>query len=128
MRGWLFLLAACVPVGAIAAGEPVRFQADIAPVLKTRCAVCHLTGSEAGKLALHPKAARASLVGRKSGESSFLLVAPGKPDVSYLLMKLEGTHVARGGKGARMPFGQTPLDAATIAKMRAWIVAGAPDN
>lgn len=128
MRGWLFALAACVPVGALAAGDQVHFQTDIAPVLKTRCAVCHLTGSEAGKLALHPRAARASLVGRPSSESPFLLVAPGKPEASYLLMKLEGTHVSRGGKGARMPFGQTPLDGATIAKIRKWIAAGAPDD
>ena len=119
-----------LPVAALSAeAPPVSFRTDIAPLFKTRCAVCHLNGSEAGKLALHPRAARASLVGRKSGESTLQLIAPGKPDASYLVMKLEGTHIARGkGSGARMPFGQAPLDAAAIAKVKNWITAGAPDN
>lgn len=126
MKGLTFALAALLATPA--AARPVSFATDIAPMLKTRCAVCHLTGQEAGNIALHPKAAYASLFRRKSGESSWLLVDPKKPDTSYLVMKLEGTHLKKGGKGARMPFAAPPLDAATIALIRRWISEGATNN
>jgi hypothetical protein len=54
-----------------------------------------------------------------------LRVAPGKPDESYLVMKLEGTHIAGGGSGSHMPFGGAPLPPETIAKFRTWIEKGA---
>lgn len=122
------ILALAVLLATPAAAKPVSFATDIAPTLKIRCAVCHLTGQEAGNLALHPKAAYASLFKRKSGESSWLLVDPKKPDTSYMVMKLEGTHLKKGGKGARMPFAAPPLDAAIIAMIRRWISEGATNN
>ena len=130
MKRRLAALVAWVATAAFAApdGTGVTFKQSIVPVLKSKCAACHLTGQEAGRLALHPDAAHASLVGAKSNEADLLLVKPGAPDQSYLLMKLQGTHLQRGGQGARMPFGAPPLDAETIAKVREWIAAGAPDN
>ena len=47
-------------------------------------------------------------------------VAPGDPDNSYLIQKLEGT-----APGAQMPFGGTPLDPAIISNIRTWISNGA---
>jgi hypothetical protein len=113
---------------AAQADTGVSFKQSLAPVFKSKCAACHLTGQEAGRLALHPGAAYGSLVGVKSSEVDLLRVKAGAPDESYLLMKLQGTHVKQGGKGARMPFGGPPLDDETIAKVRDWIAAGAPDN
>lgn len=49
----------------------------------------------------------------------------GKPDDSYFIMKLEGTHVAAGGSGWQMPLSAAPLDKPTIAKFRKWIADGA---
>lgn len=128
---YLFLL----PVGvaftaaAMAAAPAPKFKTDIVPILKTRCAVCHMTGTEPGKLALHPPAAYASLVNVQSNEAPALKrVLPGKPEKSYLIMKLEGTHIAKGGKGARMPFGSAPLKPEEIAKFKAWVKAGAKNN
>lgn len=122
------MLAVAAMLATPAATKPVSFATDIAPMLKTRCAVCHLTGQEAGNLALHPKAAHANLFKRKSGESAWALVDPKRPDGSYLVMKLEGTHLKKGGKGARMPFAAPPLDAATIVLIRRWISEGATNN
>jgi hypothetical protein len=110
------------------ASPAISFKAEIAPLLRQRCATCHLTGKEAGAMALHPKAARASLVDRQSTESDYLLVRPGAPEESYLIMKLEGTHLAHGGSGARMPFGSPPLKPADIDRIRRWIAEGAADN
>ncbi|MGK2286265.1 hypothetical protein [Pedomonas sp. V897] len=123
----LLPLGLLVPSVALA-GEPVSFQRDIVPVLRTRCATCHMTGREAGNIALHPGAAYASLVNVSSVSSKHLRVKPGAPEDSYLMMKLDGTHLDAGGKGARMPMGAPPLDEKTREKIRNWIAEGAQDN
>lgn len=124
----LAALAIGLMASAAGAAPPVSFARDIVPVLKMRCATCHLTGKEAGNLALHPAAAFRSLVKAKSVEAALPRVAPGAPDRSYLMMKLDGTHLAGGGTGVRMPMGAAPLDAPTRDRFRAWIAAGAPNN
>lgn len=51
-----------------------------------------------------------------------LRVAPGDPDNSYLIQKLEGSAAV----GGRMPAGSpNPLDPALIADIRQWITDGA---
>jgi cytochrome c553 len=102
------------------------YRSDIAPLLTSRCATCHLTGQEAGNMSLIPDKAIASLVGVKSVEAPSLdRVAPGKPDESYLVMKLENTHIENAGTGAQMPFGAPPLSKEDITKIRTWISEGA---
>lgn len=124
----LAAVALALMASAAGAAPPPSFSKDIAPILKTRCAICHLTGKEAGNLALHPAAAYDSLVKVRSVGAAMPRVAPGAPDKSYLMMKLDGTHLAGGGKGVRMPMGMPPLDAPIRALIRAWIAAGAPRN
>lgn len=125
-------LAALASAGAGAAAPAVSpsvsFSSDIVPVLRGNCATCHLTGQEAGQMKLHPGGAYASLVKVASVESPLQRVAPGAPDKSYLMHKLDGTHLDAGGSGERMPFGQPPLDDATRELLRRWIAAGAPNN
>lgn len=106
----------------------VRFARDVAPLLKQYCATCHLTGDEPGSMALHPKGAYQSLVGVKSEESALLRVAPGKPDESYLYLKITGQHLKAGGVGEAMPFGTEPLSDADIALIRQWILDGARND
>ncbi len=125
----LSLVAACSgksdTSGEVAASF---FKTDIAPLFRTKCATCHLTGQEAGKMALTPQSAIANIVGVKSDEMPGLLrVVPGAPDKSYLVMKLEGTHIEHGGNGAQMPFGAPPLTPEEIAKIRLWIADGAKE-
>lgn len=102
------------------------FQSDIAPLLSSSCASCHLTGTEAGNMSLIPDKAIANLIGVKAvGAPGQIRVVPGKPDESYIIMKLEGTHIENGGAGAQMPFGAPPLSPEKIAKLRKWISEGA---
>ena len=109
-----------------AAAQPSYYEAEIAPMLQTNCATCHLTGQEAGNMSLIPAKAITSLVNVKSSEAPALIrVVPGDPDKSYLIMKLEGTQDQHGGVGARMPFGAPPLSPDKIAKIRKWISEGA---
>jgi hypothetical protein len=121
-------------IGAICAGpfaacaDSPSFAKNIAPVLQEKCAACHLTGDEAGKLALYKKAAYANLVAHPSVESAMLRVKPGEPDSSYLMRKLQGTHLDAGGKGAQMPLGGPTLDADFMELLRQWIKDGAANN
>jgi hypothetical protein len=119
----LFSLLAGVATGA-RADEP-SFAGQVLPLLKSRCLVCHMPGVESGGLSLHPKSAYGNLVGVKSTDSTLLRVAPGKPDESYLFLKLTGEHQRAGGTGERMPFGEAPLPAGDIELVRTWIETGA---
>ena len=116
-----------VAVWSAAATTP-SFKRDIAPVLEERCSGCHLTGQEAGQLSLGAESSYASLVGRASVESALARVKPGDPGASYLLKKLEGTQLDSGGKGARMPLGEGPIDPRFLDVLRHWIASGAADD
>lgn len=120
------LLALAISARAEEPAVPVSYEKDIVPILEQNCATCHLTGEEAGGMSLVGDSAIGFLVGKPSQEAPTILrVEPGAPDKSYLVMKLEGTHLDHGGSGARMPFGGFPLDDADMAKIRAWIAQGA---
>ena len=53
---------------------------------------------------------------------SLFRIAPGDPDNSYIIQKLEGTQAV----GAQMPLGGPPLAQDTIDFVRQWITDGAP--
>ena len=100
-------------------------------VFSPSCAGCH-NGSQApggalpGSLDLRAGGSFASLVAVRSLEQPALSrVAPGDPESSYLIRKLEG---AAGISGARMPLGGPFLDTPTIDEIESWIAAGAPNN
>lgn len=126
------LLAACsseepVPEVPKAAVQAVSlYQQKIAPLFRSKCGTCHITGTEAGNIQLTPAQAIAAVVDVASQEApKYKRVAPGDPDNSYLVMKLEGTHIDKGGSGTAMPFGAPPLSPQEIVDIRQWIKEGA---
>lgn len=121
-------LALLLLAEATAAAEVPSFSGDIAPVLRARCAACHMTGTEAGNIALGPDEAWESLVGVKSPTTGLVRVVPGDADSSYLMMKLRGSGLDGQGSGMRMPPGAAPLPEETIRRVTDWIEAGAPRN
>ena len=129
-----FTLAACSGGAESVDTEPVEsgattlsfFAEKVAPTLQTHCATCHLTGTEQGNVSLVPAKAVESLVGVPSQEAPDIVrVKAGDPDASYLVMKIEGTHLDHGGSGVQMPFGAPPLSERQIADIRQWIAEGA---
>lgn len=87
------------------------------------CTACHAGASAPVGLRLDAANSYNMLVGIPSVEvPSLQRVAPGDPDNSYLVQKLEGIAAV----GARMPLGGPPLSAATIQVIRQWIAQGAP--
>ena len=89
------------------------------------CTACHAGPAAPQGLQLDEDNSYAMLVDVPSTEvPSILRVAPGDPDNSYLIQKLEGT----ASVGDRMPLNQPPLDQADIDVIRQWITDGAVDD
>lgn len=96
---------------------------------RTACVNCHtnIGRNPAGGLNLLHDLAYAQLVGVSSGQKPGTpRVAPGNPDGSYLLHKLEGRV---GITGRRMPLNGPPyLTDGQLLILRRWIETGAAQN
>jgi hypothetical protein len=129
------LLAGCSAgsgEGLDASGRPLSEGGDIdlaatlesiqANVFNPSCITCHSGAAAPLGLRLDEQNSYTSLVGVSSQQDGSLLrVAPGAPDQSYLVRKLEGT----ASVGGRMPLGGVPIPQATIDFVRQWIFDGA---
>ena len=99
---------------------------DVPQLLVTTCgstATCHTSTDKQQGLDLQSPDPASRLVGVSSTEGQGLLIDPANPSDSILYTKL----TTMPPFGARMPFGKTPLDAATIACVLAWVTAQAED-
>jgi hypothetical protein len=106
-------------------GEPLSpdFNSIQDNVFTPICTRCHIGASAPEGLQLDAAHSYALLVGVPSVEKpSLLRVDPGNPDLSYIVLKLEG---ASGIVGAQMPFGGPYLPQSTINVIRQWITDGA---
>lgn len=138
IRPLLLTGAACLGLALVGCehAPPVGGQEDIRPTLSsiqtnifnTSCARAGCHGGSDPRLGLDLSAgnARVSLVNVQSQERPELLrVAPGEPDSSYLIHKVEGRPSI---VGEQMPFGQPPLSKEKISALRTWIEEGAQAN
>jgi hypothetical protein len=142
--------------GGYAATTDPSFKNEIRPILATSCAQLSCHGSDdtfpamepqGHALDLGPPVTEAApdagalqqihdhLVGVKSATAPALdIVAAGDPMNSFLMRKIDGDQGCSGiecpeGCGKRMPnIDGTELDAASTAKIRAWIKQGAKNN
>ena len=134
----LTLAAACTAgsgEGLDIAGRPIgeggavppgpTLQALQANLFNPFCITCHAGAAAPLGLRLDEGNAYNNLVGAGSRQTGLLRVAPGNPDDSYLVRKLEGT----ASVGEQMPLGGPPLPQSTIDFARQWITDGAlPDS
>jgi mono/diheme cytochrome c family protein len=101
------------------------YAQHIQPIFNAACVSCHIHGRQIGGLDLAPERGYDDLVGAGSVQAPMLRVDPGRPEESYLLHKLRGTHVEVGGRGERMPMGGMPLSTSQIDLIETWIAQGA---
>jgi len=104
-----------------------NFSEIQANVLAPTCATtgCHLGAGAPQGLRLDDANSFGMMVGVASSEaSSILRVAPGDPDNSYLIQKMEGT----ASVGAQMPLNAPPVEQVSIDVIRQWISDGAIDD
>ena len=128
------MLAACdggdgsgVTTGPIEETFDPVFSEIQANVFTPTCATsgCHFGAGAPQGLRLDAANSFGLLVNRPSGQEPALLrVAPGDPNSSYLIRKLEGT----ASVGGQMPLGQNPLAQEKINIVRQWIIDGALDD
>jgi Bacterial Ig-like domain len=105
-------------------GLTADFQSIQDNVFTPICTKCHIGASAPEGLQLDVTHSYAMLVGVPSAEQPTVLrVAPGDPDSSYIIRKLQGTP---GISGQQMPFGGPYLPQSTIDVIRQWITNGAP--
>jgi len=93
------------------------FARHIYPVLDTKCVACHGTNKEQGGLRLDSY--ESLMVGGKDG----IVIAPRNPEHSLLLQKVTLPPTDPHFMPAE---GRTPLTPEEIARIRAWVVEGAP--
>lgn len=110
---------------SVAAGAFGEIEATI---LVPRCATsaCHSGSPPANApLSLDPGAGWSQMVGVPASQlPTMMLVEPGDPDSSYLVLKLRGAAGLAGGTGTLMP-PDAPLEAAEQAAIEGWISNGA---
>jgi hypothetical protein len=105
----------------------VSYSADVQPIFDLNCAVagCHVAVAT-DYLSLEAGVSYDNIVGvRSPRQPLYLRVDPGKPDISYLIRKLED---ADDIVGVQMPLGSAPLRDEQIALIRTWIAEGAQRN
>lgn len=81
-------------------------------------------GPRNGNLDLRAGTSYSQLVNVIARGENIIRVAPGDPNASYLVIKLEGNQ----SSGSRMPRGQPALSSAKIQLIRDWITAGAEND
>jgi len=118
------------PIGSDGGGLPVAFEPTYTNiqnnVFSSICIECHVGAQAPEGLRLDAQNAYDNLVGVRSVEQSDLFrVAPGSPDASYIIHKLEGGPNITGGQ---MPLNRPALSQETINAIRVWISQGAPRN
>lgn len=120
------------PDGSDASGfnTPPRLSELVESFFVPTCVLgrCHTTLAPAGGLTLtgRGQSVHSALVNRPSlAVSDRFLVVPHDPDGSYLIEKLTSEVPS---VGTRMPPSSAVVSATQIRALRAWILAGAPDN
>jgi mono/diheme cytochrome c family protein len=119
----------------IAAGakDDSFFAQSVAPIFGTeltlgrkagRCTYCHYPGSPTGMSVIDVFDPTTGLVNVASGVSDKLRVAPGDPDQSFLIEKLQTDPSG----GQQMPLHYPRLTASQVDVLRTWIREGAKNN
>ncbi len=104
---------------------------DVQPTFTASCALsgCHAGTNPQQGMNLSEGQTFTNVVNVQSNQSPLLRIARSDPDASYLVHKVQGTHLTVGGCCAQMPAGGgAPLTPAQIDTIRSWVSAGALDN
>jgi hypothetical protein len=106
------------------------YTSTIQPIFNAKCTVCHAGASAPQGLKLTTGDSFGMIVNVNSNElPSMKRIKANEPANSYLVRKVEGTQVAAGGSGSKMPLGcsgASCLTASQISDIKSWINAGAP--
>jgi mono/diheme cytochrome c family protein len=120
--------------GTTQPGTQVSFSQQVQPIFTAKCALsgCHGSGNlqpPEKPMNLSAGQAYSNTVNVSSAQlGSMDRIEPGQPDRSYLVHKIQGTHLQVGGSGVRMPATGDFLSQSQIDLIRSWIAQGALNN
>ena len=114
MRSTLVAAFLLWPALAQGASDRADWKRDVQPIFQARCTRCHGAEQQRSQLRLD------SRTGALRGGLSGAVVVPGDSRGSALFQRITGVLQPR------MPFEGPPLPAEEIARIQAWIDAGAP--
>ncbi len=114
-------------------GDEVTLSQDVQPIFTGNCVFsgCHTGSAPQEGMSLGEGQTFSNVVNVAARQlPGMSRVTPNQPDNSYLVHKVQGTHldVGVGGSGSRMPLNRSPLSQSDIDLIRAWIQAGAQPN
>ena len=111
---------ALMPIShACAQQANMSYSEDIAPIFKGWCVSCHQPGGDGTKASgLDLTTYQGLMKGTKFGP----MVIPGEPDISNLMVLVQGEAKIR------MPLGHKPLPNCLRQNIWSWIFQGAKDN
>ena len=121
----------------VVTATPTTLSGSVQPLLDVSgagsCASCHTGGGPSLPSSMNLTTAlntRSNTVNVQAVESGLRRVLPSRPDSSYFVHKVQGTHLGppANGSGVRMPAGGTPLTRGQINIIRNWILQGALNN
>jgi hypothetical protein len=110
------LVVACVAAAPATAAGPLKFERDVAPILRKHCVGCHSPKNRQGDLSL----------ATPDDLRELQYVLPGDAEGSHLLTVVQ----SEDGQRPQMPKKGRPLTDTEVAMLRGWIEAGAdwPDG
>lgn len=110
-----------VPQACAQSQQQISYSQDIAPIFRGWCVSCHAPGGagyQASGLDL------TTYQGLMKGTKFGAMVIPGQPDVSNLVVLVEG----RASPKIRMPFEHKQLPNCLRQEIWTWVFQGAKDN
>ncbi len=106
---------------ACAQPAPVSYSQDIKPIIQGWCISCHAPGGQGFQASgLDLSTYEGLMKGTKFGA----MVVPGQPDVSNLVVLIEG----KASPQLRMPHNQKPLPSCLRDEVWSWVFQGAKNN
>jgi mono/diheme cytochrome c family protein len=112
--------------------EPeVSYRRDVAPIFAEKCISCHHDNNAVQVILTDPFDPGLGIVNRPNTwtqSSRPVLVVPGDPDASALMLKVEETELELKVEGDPMPWNIPRVTDAQLAALASWINAGALEN
>ncbi len=105
------------PAPAAADDGKIKFARDVAPIIVNNCLGCH--DGKNGPVAAR-KLDMSTFEKLMKGTKDHTIIEPGKPDDSHLVLRIKGDETPRMPQTA-----MRTLSDASIAKIEAWVKAGA---
>lgn len=110
---------------------PISYRNDVLPIFQAKCISCHHQDNAVKVILTDIFDPELGMINRPNSwprSSKPVLVVPGDPDASALMLKITETDLEPKVEGDPMPWNIPRLTSQELASLAGWIDAGAEDN